>query len=290
MPIPIISGLGEVAERYDGFIIDLWGVVHDGVEPYPHAAATLRRIRDAGKKAVMLSNAPRRAHALVDGMAQMGIGRELYTDVMSSGEAVHIELAGRHDPWFAALGRRCYHMGPDRDLNIYDGLGLELVALDQAEFIVNTGPWEFHETVADYEDRLRLGAARGLPMVCANPDLMVIRQGRRVICAGALAERYRELGGAVAYRGKPDAAIYDFCLDKLGIAERARVLGIGDAFHTDIAGARGAGLDALFVTGGIHRDELGVGPGEAPSPDGLARLIAAHDGIAPSFAIPEFRW
>lgn len=290
MPIPLLSGLGEVAGRYDGLIVDLWGVIHDGVQPYPHAVETLRRLREAGKRVVMLSNAPRRAYALVDGMQAMGIGRDLYTDVMSSGEAVHIELSARKDPWYARLGRRCHHIGPDRDLSIFDGLGLERVGIDEAEFIVNTGPWGFDLTVADFEDLLRAGARRKLPMVCANPDIVVIREGVKVICAGALAQRYEQLGGDVSYRGKPDPAIYDFCLDLLGIDDRRRVLAVGDAFHTDIAGATGSGLDAVFVTGGIHHEELGIRTGETPAPEALRRLIAHHDGIVPSYAMPCFRW
>ncbi len=290
MPIPMLSGLEEVVERYDGLIVDLWGVIHDGVRPYPHAAETLRRLAQAGKRVVMLSNAPRRSYALVEGMRAMGIGRDMYTDVMSSGEAVHIELSTRMDPWYARLGRRCHHIGPDRDLSIFDDLGLERVGIDEAEFIVNTGPWGFDLTVADFEDLLQAGARRKLPMVCANPDIVVIREGVKVICAGALAQRYEALGGEVSYRGKPDPAIYQFCLQRLDVGNRRRVLAIGDAFHTDIAGAIGSGLDAVFVTGGIHHDELGIRPGEAPSADALRRLIAHHDGIAPSYAMPSFRW
>ncbi len=290
MALPILSGLAEVADRYDGFIIDLWGVVHDGTKPYPQARDTLHRLKEAGKRAVMLSNAPRRSHALISGMNAMSVERDLYLDVMSSGEAVHIELQQRRDPWYARLGRRCHHLGPERDLSIFEDLDVELVPLDVAEFIVNTGPWEFDETVADYEERLQQARSRNLPMVCANPDLVVMRQGRRLICAGALAQRYEQLGGKVSYRGKPDPAIYDFCLDLLAISDRKRVLGIGDAFHTDIAGACGAGLDALFVTGGIHHVELGVVPGQVPQPDRLEALIAHHDGLRPTYAVPALRW
>lgn len=290
MPLPIIPGLGAVADRYDGFIVDLWGVVHDGASPYPSAEQTLSRLKQAGKRTVLLSNAPRRGYALIEGMQAMGLGRGLYDEVMSSGEAVHIELQTRKDPWYARLGRRCYHLGPERDRSIFDGLDLECVPLEDAEFIVNTGPWGFDLTVGDFEELLQAGARRKLPMVCANPDIVVIREGRKVICAGALAQRYEALGGDVSYRGKPDPAIYDFCLELLGIADRSRVLGIGDAFHTDIAGATGSGLDALFVTGGIHHEELGIAPGDTPSAAALKRLIAHHDGIQPTYAIPCFRW
>lgn len=291
MTIPLLHGLSEIADNFDGFILDLWGVVHDGVTPYPHSVETLRALRHAGKRTVLLSNAPRRAGALVQAMAGMGIGRDLYDHVMSSGEAVHRELASRRDPWYARLGPRCLHIGPERDKNIFDGLDLVLVSgPEEADFLLNTGPDRLDETVADYHTVLAAAAARRLPMVCANPDLVVIREGQRVICAGALAQHYAELGGEVSFRGKPDPAIYDLCLDMIGIADRRRVVGVGDALHTDIAGANAAGIASVFVTGGIHGEELGVAAyGAAPAAGRLDAVARAH-GQRPTAAIPNFVW
>jgi len=288
--IPVLDGLGQIIDRYDGFILDLWGVIHDGASAYPHSADTLARLKAAGKRTVMLSNAPRRAAALIAAMEGMGIPRHLYDEVMSSGEAVNRELVTRRDPWYARLGRRCWHLGPERDRNVFEETGLDVVdTVEQADFILNTGPDKFEETVADYEDVLRRGAARGLPMVCANPDLVVIRENRRLVCAGALAERYRQLGGEVSWRGKPDPAIYGLCLDLLGV-DRGRVLGVGDAFHTDIAGARTAGIDSLFVTGGIHGQEIGLAQyGDHPDPARVTAVAAAHDE-RPTWAIRAFVW
>lgn len=295
MSLTILDGIRQIADRYDGFILDLWGVIHDGTQPYDGAADTLRTLTGLGKKMVMLSNAPRRATALVTLMSGMGIPREIYGEVMSSGEAVHIELERRFgphaDPWFAKLGRRCLHIGPERDKNIFDGLDLELVdSPDQAEFLMNTGPDKFEETVADYAPVLDASLARGLPMVCANPDLIVIRQGKEIICAGALAQYYGQKGGDVRYRGKPDPAIYDACLEKLGITDRSRVLAVGDAFHTDIAGASAAGIDVLFCSGGVHAWEIGVTYGQKPDPARIEAVIKAHDGLRPTAAIGGFLW
>lgn len=291
MTIRNLTGLSQIADRYDAFILDLWGVIHDGVTPYPHAAATLRALRAAGKRTVLLSNAPRRAFALVDGLSAMGIPRDLYDHVMSSGEAVHGELACRRDPWYARLGRRCLHVGPDRDRNIFAGLDLDIVERpDEADFVLNTGPDRFDETVDDYHAVLKACADRRLPMVCANPDLVVIREGRRVICAGALAERYEALGGEVSYRGKPDPAIYALCLELLGVADRQRVAGVGDALHTDVAGAAAAGIDSIFVTSGIHGEELGVTEyGETADLKRVAEVAAAHNQ-RPTAAIAAFVW
>lgn len=287
--IPVISGLYRLAERYDGFILDLWGVIHDGVEAYPGVAETLAEIRRAGKRTIMLSNAPRRSIALIEQLTRLGVMRELYDEVLSSGEAVHLELARRTDPIFAALGTRLFHLGPERDRNVFDSLPYESVALDQADFIVNTGPVELSESVADYQEMLDRALARHLPMVCANPDHVVIRQGKRITCAGAIAGRYSDMGGLVVERGKPDPAIYDMALGLLGIAARSRVCAVGDALHTDIRGARCAGLDAVLVTGGIHADELGIKWGEAPEPARLSELTR-HHGETPVAAMVQFAW
>lgn len=288
MPVRMIHGLSEVASDFDGFILDLWGVIHDGVEAYAGARDTLAALLAAGKKTLLLSNAPRRADALVEQLGRMGIGRDMYDHVLSSGEAVHMELARRTDPFYAKLGRQLYHMGPERDENVFAGLDLVPVDIDHADFILNTGPWDFNETVEDYVPQMKAALARGLPMICANPDHVVIRQGQPVVCAGALAARYAEMGGVVSMRGKPDPAIYDNALELLGV-ERGRVLCVGDALHTDVKGANGAGLRAVFVTQGIHATELGIRPGEEPDADTLRQVVSRH-GERPLAAIATFRW
>ena len=286
-----LSGLRDFVDRYDGFILDLWGVIHDGVTPYPGAQHTLSRLRGLGKSTVLLSNAPRRAASLVRLMTRMGLQRDLYDHVLSSGEAVYQELLERRDPWFAALGTLCFHLGPPSEADLFDGLGLELVPdIDRAEFIVVTGPDSLDETVEDFIPVLAAAAARRLPMVCANPDLAVIRQGRRLVCAGALARYYEGIGGQVCYRGKPDPAIYRSCLALLGVADRSRVLAVGDSLHTDIAGACRAGLDCLLCTTGVHADEIGTACGERPNLARVETLIAAHGGFRPKAVISGFVW
>lgn len=289
MTIPVITGISQLADRYDAFILDLWGVIHDGVEAYPGAADTLRAMRAAGKRTLLLSNAPRRADALVEQMARMGIGRELYDHVLSSGEAVHLELRRRTDPFYAGLGRRLYHMGPERDRNVFAGLDYDVVPkVEEADFILNTGPWDVEETVEDYVPAMAAGIARGIPMICANPDLVVIRQGKPVVCAGALAVRYVEMGGRVSQRGKPDPAIYANAEELLG-APHDRICAIGDALHTDVRGAASVGMDAIWVTQGIHAAELGITPGEMAPPARLAEVARRH-GETPAAAIATFRW
>jgi HAD superfamily hydrolase (TIGR01459 family) len=287
--IPVLSGLGAIADRYDGFILDLWGVIHDGVEAYAGVPETLAALKAAGKRLIMLSNAPRRSTALIEQLDRFGIGRDLYDEVLSSGEAVYLELASRTDPSFGLLGRRIYHLGPERDRNVFAGLDYAEATLDQADFVLNTGPVDLTETVADYQPVLDQATQRQLPMICANPDHVVIRQGKRITCAGAIASHYADMGGLVIERGKPDPAIYDLALARLGIQDRTKVCAVGDALHTDIRGARQAGLDSVLVVGGIHADELGIAWGQMPDPARLAEL-ARHHGETPTHAMARFAW
>jgi HAD superfamily hydrolase (TIGR01459 family) len=289
MTLRALSGLSEVAGEYDGFILDLWGLVHDGATAYPCSADTFRKIKAAGKKTLLLSNAPRRARVLVEAMTRMGIARELYGEVLSSGEATREALIARKDPFFAALGKRAYHLGPERDRSIFEDTGLDLVAgVDDAQFIVNTGPDGLDDVVEDYTDVLEAGAKARLPMVCANPDMVVIRGDKRVVCAGALAKRYEGLGGNVAYRGKPDPAVYDLAIAQLGLNPE-RIAVVGDALETDIKGANAAQLKSIWCTGGIHAETLGTKYG-APADPVRATALARDEGPIPDAIIPGFFW
>ena len=274
----------DLAGRYDGFIVDLWGVVHDGVSPYPGAVDCLTRLRDLGKTVVLLSNAPRRAHAAAAGMRAMGIADDLYTGIVTSGEVTHRLLRDRDLPAFAALGSRLYHLGPERDRNVFDDLDLQTVARPEAaDFLLNTGPDDSRSPTdpAEYEDELQRCRRASLPMICANPDLEVIRGGVRVICAGALAMRYIALGGRVLWVGKPDPAVYRPVFDILALPPD-RILAVGDALRTDVAGAAAVGVAACWVLGGIHADDL-------DGPD-AAEAAARSAGLSPVATLPAFRW
>jgi HAD superfamily hydrolase (TIGR01459 family) len=288
--ISIYPGLRDLAGRYDGFIVDLWGVLHDGIQAFPAALDCLAELHRRGKRLVILSNAPRRVASVVARNSELGIDPGCYHGAMSSGEAAWQHLKTRPDAWYRALGRRCYHLGPERDWGMREGLDYDFVAtVEQADFVLNTGAGRPEDRVEDFEPLLQAALARRLPMVCANPDLEVIRGGRREICAGAIAARYETLGGEVRYHGKPARDIFETCLALLEIADRSRVANIGDSLRTDVAGARAAGIDALFVAGGIHGEALGIAPGEAPEPARLAALCKAA-GERPAAALPLLRW
>jgi HAD superfamily hydrolase (TIGR01459 family) len=288
---PVIRGLREIVDRHDAFILDLWGCVHNGMQPFPGVRDALRRLKEARKRVLMLSNAPRRASAIVDQLKhKFGIGADLYDAVLTSGEVAWQALKRRDDAQHARLGTRCLHIGPERDLGMFEGNGLERVADPAAaDFVLATGPDRDDLDVAAHEATLRAALARNLPLVCANPDLEVIRGETRLVCSGAIAARYEALGGTVIYHGKPHAVTYRAALDLLGQPERQRVVCIGDGLRTDILGANRAGLPSAFIPGGIHDSELGIAMGEAPAPAPLAALLKRL-GATPSYVLPELRW
>jgi HAD superfamily hydrolase (TIGR01459 family) len=288
--IAMLAGIGGIIEHYDGVILDVWGVLHDGAKPFPFVLETLHRLRERGKKSLVLSNAPRRAAPVSKRLGEIGIARELYDHIHTSGEETWQHLTRRDDAFHAALGRLCYHIAPSRESDVLDGLDLDRVDdIAAAEFIYNTGPWGWDEDVVRYEDMLQAARRRDLPMVCANPDLVVHHLGRRAICAGAVVQHYEAIGGTVRWHGKPYPGVYKRALELMGISDPKRILAIGDSLRTDIAGANAAEIDAIVVAGGIHYEEFGCGEGQKPDP---ARIAAAAQatGAHPIAALDQLKW
>jgi HAD superfamily hydrolase (TIGR01459 family) len=285
-----LPGFAPLADRYDGFILDLWGVIHDGVNAFPHAVDCLARLRAAGKRTLLLSNVPRPNDAARTLMRGMGIPDDLYTDILTSGEAVRRALQRPPDLWWAELGARVFHLGPERDRGVIEGLPLtKVLQPSDANFVLNTGPDDHRNPteMSEFEEVLHDCARHHLPMICANPDMQVTRGGVRVLCAGSLAQRYRELGGDVRSLGKPDPAIYQPVLQSLGLPVH-RVLAVGDALETDIAGAACVDLAACWVLSGIHATALANGDGgyDLKKADALAQNAA----LAPIASVPRFVW
>jgi HAD superfamily hydrolase (TIGR01459 family) len=275
-----VAGFAALAAQYDGFIVDLWGVVHDGVTPFPGALECLSRLR--GRPVLLLSNAPRRAESVRGTLRRLGVADSLYTHLLTSGEATWLALRDRVDPWFASLGHRVYHLGPERDRSVIEGIGLVLAERPgEADFLLNTGPDDQRDTagIELFTGELQECLEAGLKMICANPDLEIVRGGVRILCAGALAEWYAAHGGEVRSIGKPDPAIYTQAFAMLGVAPQ-RLLAVGDSLRTDIAGAAAAGIDSLWVLGGIHADELHGDPA----------LTASAAGLSPRAMIDHLAW
>ncbi|HTO41241.1 MAG TPA: TIGR01459 family HAD-type hydrolase [Rhizomicrobium sp.] len=280
----VLSGLSEISADHDGIICDVWGVLHNGREPYLKAAEALRRFRSERGPVVLLSNAPRLVPTLLKQFEAIGVPTDCFDAIVTSGMAARGDLIAR------GHGRRLkmFHLGPERDGDVFDGLDIESVAAQDAEIVLCTGLFDDdHETPADYEERLTALQGRGLTMLCANPDLVVQRGGQLVYCAGALAARYEQLGGTVAYFGKPHPAIYDVTLDTLRkVSGRtiAKPLAIGDAMATDLKGANAMGVEALFIAHGIHAAELGEVTTES-----LSQLFDKA-GVRASAAMRELVW
>ncbi|MEX0810271.1 MAG: TIGR01459 family HAD-type hydrolase [Dongiaceae bacterium] len=278
-----VAGLRDVADRYDGFIVDLWGVMHDGVRAFPDAVSTLRRLRARGARIVMLSNAPRRSALAAERSAAIGVTTDLYDAMITSGEDCWQTLAT------ASPGRRALFIAAGWDGGYLDGLDIEPVDDPLlADFLLVLGVEHDVQDLSSLEARLAAAQARDLVMLCANPDLVVLHGGMLHLCAGSVAQRYEAIGGRVQYHGKPHAAVYARAFAALGI-EKSRVLAIGDSLRTDIAGARAAGIDSAFVADGIHLEELiGVLGGE-PDPMQIAARLATSDP-APDWVMRRLAW
>ncbi len=249
--------LSDLAADYDAILCDVWGVIRDGRSVLPEALDALVTYREQGGSVVLLSNSPRRAKSLITHLTGLGAPHEAFDDAVTSGEATFAELTRR------APGP-AYKLGPDFDDPLYEGSGLDFAPLDQASFISCTGLIDYEtETPDDYEDLLREAQLRRLPMVCANPDIVVQLGDQLAYCAGALAQRYEEMGGEVIIAGKPNPPIYDLAYDRIeglrGPTEKARILAVGDGPDTDIKGAVAEGLDALFIAAGIHAERFSGG-------------------------------
>lgn len=276
MTIPHLRSFAPLAEHYRGFVVDLWGVIHDGVTPYPGAIEALRNLRRADRRVVLLSNAPRRSAIATTALTRLGVTPDLYDRVVTSGEAAWTALG-------AFAGRRVYHLGPERDRSVLEDRPITLTSRpSEADLLVNTGPdTDFREpTVTEYTDELRRCLDADLPMICVNPDLEIVSGGRRLICAGALARWYETQGGAVRWIGKPYPEVYEFVWAGLDNIPRAEVLAVGDALRTDVAGARAVGIDACWILGGIHAEE-------EPA---AATRAAKEAGHRPAAALPAFTW
>ncbi len=278
-----LTGMRDIADQFDGFIVDLWGVVHDGVHALPGAPDCLARLHRAGKRIVLLSNAPRRAGLVVEQLRGLGVADELYDRVVTSGEVTRALLRARNDPFFQGLGHRLYLLGPARDSNILEDIDEERAAdLEHADYLLNTGPDDDRPGSGElYRPLLEQAYRLSLPMLCANPDLEIVRGGQRIICAGLLAREFAAMGGKVKLVGKPDPAVYRPIMKFLDLP-KSRVCAIGDALATDIAGAAGAGLDSIWVLGGIHHELL-------RNPAG-AKQAASAAGLTPIAWLPSFVW
>ena len=290
--IPLVAGLSEIAERYDVVLSDIWGVVHNGRESFATATHALARFRRGGGMVILITNAPRPAAPIRAQLDELKVPPEAYDGIVTSGDVTMALIAARGS-------EPVHHIGPRRDLSLIDGAAAlsgaapPLAPLDHADYVLCTGLFDDRtETPADYDATLDAMLARGLPMVCANPDLVVQRGDQLIYCAGALAERYEQKGGSTIYAGKPYPPIYAEALNAANTArgqstDDSRILAIGDAMRTDVAGAVRRGIDVLFVTGGIHSEDLHR---DGALETAALEQFSARHGLWPTAAIRDLVW
>ena len=284
---PIISGLSTIIGSFDVILCDIWGVLHNGINGYRAASDALEQFRKAGGRVILVSNAPRPAEDIVGILDRFAVSRHAYDGIVTSGDVTRTVLLS--GDW------QNYHwLGPERDAGLFKGLTLPHVDLEQAHVIVCTGLHDDdHETAEDYRDFIKEALKRKLPMLCANPDIVVERGNRLIDCAGAIAKLYEEEGGTTIYAGKPYSPIYDAALhlasSLTGKAPHpSRVLAIGDAIRTDIAGAVKSGFGSIFVLNGIHMHELGLS--EGPFEKGLYEKFLNTVSYRPTYSIAHLGW
>jgi HAD superfamily hydrolase (TIGR01459 family) len=290
MPVtspPFTDHFGPLAPAYDVVLSDVWGVVHNGLAAAADACDALARFRAGGGTVVLITNAPRPGAVVVRStLDRLGVPRAAYDGIVSSGDVTHALMAAR-------AGQRVFHIGPERDLPMFKGLDAPLTALELADYAVCSGLTDDTvETPKDYHDLIERMRGRALPMICANPDVVVERGNELVYCAGAIADLYAAAGGEVIYAGKPYRPIYEQAMSMAlaargRTADHERVLAIGDSVRTDLKGAAAFGIDCLFVTAGIHAEELGGR--ETPDVSALSGIFAAA-GVAPKAVMQRLAW
>ena len=276
----------SLSEKYQAWLCDIWGVMHNGMRPFAGASDACTRFREQGGVVVLLSNSPRPYEAVTHQLAQIGVSETSFDAIVTSGDVTQQILVERADQSF-------FHLGPARDKAIFDGLGMKPVELDEADFVLCSGLYDdLSETPADYTDLFSDLRKHELPMLCANPDLKVERDDRLIYCAGALAAEYEKLGGEVIYTGKPYLPIYERALDRIstikgGSISRSNILCIGDGLKTDMAGAAAAGMDSLFVASALHVE--GSGDKCDLNPAIVSKLFSAAKDL-PVAALKKLQW
>lgn len=285
-----ISSIKQISKLYDYFIFDVWGVIHDGNELYPQVIETLDFLRNQGKKICFLSNAPRRADMVANVLQNFGIDKKLYDFVLTSGEAAFLDLEKNQKNDFKDFGRNYFYIGPQKDINLLQGLDyIKTEEASKANFVITTGFDNDHSILEEKLPQMMEAKRFNLPMICVNPDLMVVRQnGNKMICAGVLAEEYKKVGGIVSYYGKPFTAVYKMVCEIFNSNQTNRMITIGDGIETDIKGANDFGIDSILITGGILSDSLGIKFWQDANQDHLKSICNSYQ-IFPKFIISNLK-
>lgn len=270
------KSLFDLVDRYDNYIVDVWGVVHNGYQLFDGVLDTLHLLKKLGKSVIFLSNAPRRVYVLANDLKEFGVLPELYTNLHTSGEDTYEHLTQDKDPFYATLTRQCYLIISRAHAHLVEDCQLiEVKDLSQASFIFNSGPDQFSPGNEHfYEDLLSEALKHNLPMICVNPDISVILGDKVHACAGSIAHFYEAMGGRIRYHGKPFSSIYESVLKKFSNPDKSRTLAIGDSLRTDIKGAQDFGVDSALVLTGLEGKDVNLNTIEHQLEDFLKDAVA----------------
>jgi HAD superfamily hydrolase (TIGR01459 family) len=289
-PPRFADGIGAFADRYEGFLLDQWGVIHDGRKALPEAVEALAELKRRNKRLVVLSNSGRRAALNRKRLTEMGLNVAMFDAVVTSGEAAWNLLRHRNLPGWRDLGNRCVLFTIGGDRAVLDDLGIEVVdEPENADFLFNTGLEIPPRTLDDYHAVLERAVVRKLPMVCSNPDRVAPSHGKLITAPGTVAAMYEQMGGRVLYVGKPHPPIYGACLDALDGLRPSEIVAVGDSVEHDVRGANGMQIDCCFVTGGIHAERFPAGATFAEREASLADLCQRF-GARPQWVVPRLVW
>ena len=284
-------GLYELMDSYDGFILDQWGVIHNGIHVYDGVLDTLQHLKQRKKQVIILSNSAKRAEDNVERLKKFGVKPGLYKEVVSSGEVTWRGLNEQKDPPFKGLGKKCFLLSRPDDSSLLNGLDIEVVNdIDAAQFILVTSFDTPALKLEDLDLTFKRAVGKRLPLICANPDMITVYGHERAPGPGAVAKRYHDLGGMVNLIGKPHKAVFRYCLQKFENVITSRILVVGDSLQHDIAGGIGVDLDTAFVTLGIHMSAFKPGMSDEQKRKAVEHMAQSYGGIRPNWIMDGLIW
>lgn len=287
MNIEFKNNVKDFSDKYTHFILDVWGVIHDGSQMYEGVMEHLLYLKQQGKKICFLSNAPRRASKVKEVLASYGIDEKIYDFILTSGEAAHIDFEANQKNGFKEYGKNYYYIGPKKDLDLLQDLDYKITNdASVADFVIATGFDGEGSVLQEKLPQIQEAIKHNLPLICVNPDLMVVKKnGNEMLCAGVLANEYEKLGGKVFYYGKPFAEVYKIACNLFHLSDKNSVIAIGDGMETDIKGAFDFGIDCALVTSGILCNKLGVSYGQKADESKLRKICDSYK-LYPKYVIP----
>lgn len=283
--LTLIQGIGDIADDYDAFLLDIWGVLHDGITPFPGTIDCLKRLKDSGKKTCLVSNTPDNSAGIIEKLNRMGITRDLYDDIITAGDSAYEDIKTHYQ------GQSCWYAGDKHFSDLTAGLDLNMVDHPaQADFMINDLYALSDQELETVKPLLQEAADKGLVMICGNPDLVVNVGTELNECPGTYALIYEEMGGHVVYHGKPHRPIYETAWEKLGRPDKTRMIAVGDSLHTDIQGANGFDVRSVFNLAGIHKEEVqGAQMSDDIDTGKLENMIQAQPH-RPNAVLNGFQW